>query len=96
MGNKRIRWLHLLLVSECIICLFLLYAPLKAYGQDGIPAIEETQNQILLCNYQTGLEATGKSDTIFPGISRQEVTAVGGLLVFCAGGLILSNHKKWM
>ncbi len=96
MTKKSIRWLHLLLAAECIFCLFLLYAPLKAYGQDGIPAVEETQNQIILCNYQTGREATGKNDTILPGISRQKVTAVGGALVLCAGGLILSNHRKWM
>ena len=96
MTKKRIRWLHLFLAVECIFCLFLFCVPLQVCGQDRIPDIEETQNQILLCNYQPGSEANGKSDTILPGISRQQITTVGGLLVLCAGGLILSNHRKWM
>lgn len=100
MRKQRIRWLRVLLTAECIICLFLLYAPIKACGQDILPdtkpVVEETQNQILLHNYQIGSEAIGKGDTILPGISRQKVTTVGGALILCAGGLILSNHRKWM
>lgn len=100
MRKQRVRWLRVLLTAECIICLFLLYAPIKACGQDMLPdtkpVVEETQNQILLHNYQTGSEAIGKGDTILPGISRQKVTTVGGALILCAGGLILSNHRKWM
>lgn len=104
MWGKIIRFCQLLLVMESVCCIILSF-PVIAYSQEmtekldrnvGILVDREIQEQIPIYKDQPISGTTGQSDLTLDSISAYEITTTGVAVVICAGGLILSNHRKWV
>lgn len=104
MWGKIIRFCQLLLVMESVCCIILSF-PVIACSQEmtgkldrneGILVAGEIQEQIPIHKNQSASGTTGQGDLTLDSISAYEITTIGVAVVICAGGLILSNHRKWV
>lgn len=104
MWGKIIRFCQLLLVMESV-CSIIFSSPMIACSQEmtekmgrneGTLVAREIQEQIPIHNNQSVSGTTGQGDLTLDSISAYEITTIGVAVVICAGGLILSNHRKWV
>lgn len=68
----------------------------KLDRNEGILVAGEIQEQIPIYKDQPISGTTGQGDLTLDSISAYEITTIGVVVVICAGGLILSNHRKWV
>lgn len=104
MWGKIIRFCQLILITESVCCIILSF-PVIACSQEmtgkldrneGILVAGEIQEQIPIYKDQPISGTTGQGDLTLDSISAYEITTIGVVVVICAGGLILSNHRKWV